>query len=339
MSYRPCLNVSCKSHGKPHPHCECYSTGFAVGGEIHYCARGMPHKEDCEYYADGGEVEQNTELMQNPNLAVDGAIASHGLHHLLTKTGKSKSPDQFAPMMDFIAHSKKGANSIESHFSDSHEQDVPNSDIDNIKNYIETIHEDPDKLLDIGGSIGKESPLYASAIAAKGAQALNYLAPMKPLGSQRSPFDKILPPSRFEKAKFDRHLEIAQNPLSIINRAKQGRVSPGDLITLNTLYPQLADKIRAKATEAIAKSHENGSKLNYHYRQGLSMLLGQPLDSSFSQANMQAIIQAQSQAPARGSQAAKQQQKRATGVELKQINQVNRLDETPLQRRQIDQKS
>jgi hypothetical protein len=54
----PCLNPSCKSHGKPHPNCRCYS--MAEGGKVykgvHYCAHGKPHMPGCEY-AKGGEVK------------------------------------------------------------------------------------------------------------------------------------------------------------------------------------------------------------------------------------------------------------------------------------------
>ena len=58
----PCLNPNCKSQGKPHPNCRCYSGGeaYARGGEVsklRYCAHGMPHKHDC-MYAKGGPVPQ-----------------------------------------------------------------------------------------------------------------------------------------------------------------------------------------------------------------------------------------------------------------------------------------
>lgn len=53
----PCLNPQCKSHGQPHPNCRCY--GFSEGGEVgHFCSEGRSHKEDCEYYAGGGKVEE-----------------------------------------------------------------------------------------------------------------------------------------------------------------------------------------------------------------------------------------------------------------------------------------
>ncbi len=62
----PCLNPHCKSHGKPHPNCRCYSGGeaYAKGGEVsrlRYCAHGKPHMSDCSY-ARGGVSEQGKDV-------------------------------------------------------------------------------------------------------------------------------------------------------------------------------------------------------------------------------------------------------------------------------------
>ena len=54
----PCLNPSCKSHGKPHPNCRCYSQ-MAEGGETSFCSKDRQHLQACEYYADGGEVPES----------------------------------------------------------------------------------------------------------------------------------------------------------------------------------------------------------------------------------------------------------------------------------------
>lgn len=65
--YLRCQNPLCKSHGKPHPNCKCYSP-LAEGGEVNYfCAREAKHKDDCHLalggdvpkYADGDKVEPN----------------------------------------------------------------------------------------------------------------------------------------------------------------------------------------------------------------------------------------------------------------------------------------
>lgn len=62
----PCINPSCKSFGKPHPNCRCYGGkmgmygGYAEGGEVddkYFCDDNRAHFKDCEYYAEGGDVE------------------------------------------------------------------------------------------------------------------------------------------------------------------------------------------------------------------------------------------------------------------------------------------
>lgn len=50
----PCKNPNCKSYGKVHPNCRCYSQ-MAKGGEVSYCASGKPHQKGCHYFAEGGD--------------------------------------------------------------------------------------------------------------------------------------------------------------------------------------------------------------------------------------------------------------------------------------------
>jgi hypothetical protein len=80
--YPPCVNPSCKSFGKPHPNCRCYggnpegaeSHKFAKGGEVkkeYYCDATRAHRKNCEYYADGGDVQTSSET--DP---ADPAVAS-----------------------------------------------------------------------------------------------------------------------------------------------------------------------------------------------------------------------------------------------------------------------
>lgn len=56
MSYAPCKNPNCKSFGSPHQNCKCYGE-MAEGGDVPFCS-GM-HKQECEYFADGGDIPQN----------------------------------------------------------------------------------------------------------------------------------------------------------------------------------------------------------------------------------------------------------------------------------------
>jgi hypothetical protein len=54
----PCKNPSCKSHGKPHPNCQCYGPDMSEGGEVKsFCSENRMHQKGCEYYAEGGDVD------------------------------------------------------------------------------------------------------------------------------------------------------------------------------------------------------------------------------------------------------------------------------------------
>ncbi len=70
----PCKNTACKSHGKPHPNCRCYGD-MADGGEAsHYCSEDRAHQSDCEYFADGGEVPEGYEPVEDePTADVAGS--------------------------------------------------------------------------------------------------------------------------------------------------------------------------------------------------------------------------------------------------------------------------
>ncbi len=49
------MNPSCKSHGRPHPNCRCYNE-LAKGGDASFCSTDQKHSSECQYFADGGEA-------------------------------------------------------------------------------------------------------------------------------------------------------------------------------------------------------------------------------------------------------------------------------------------
>lgn len=97
----PCLNPNCRSHGRPHPNCRCYSGGgedtghLAKGGMVSHCSTGAPHLEDCEYFASGGMAE-------SPAKALGHAAAHHGLSGMLKSVGHAKmaDPDKHIQALD-----------------------------------------------------------------------------------------------------------------------------------------------------------------------------------------------------------------------------------------------
>lgn len=63
----PCKNPSCKSHGKPHPNCQCYGD-MSGGGEVdRFCSQDRIHNGNCEYFFDGGIAVPAEDLPSAPS--------------------------------------------------------------------------------------------------------------------------------------------------------------------------------------------------------------------------------------------------------------------------------
>lgn len=337
--FPPCINTSCKSYGRPHPNCLCYGnhsdagTFYAQGGEV--CSSSLGHHEKCEHYAGGGQIEENMRFHNNPVESLDHAAVHHGLLGLLTKVGHSK--DTHKHVEDYIHHSKKGHKSVQKHMTGLLEPghvDHDKSAHEELKNHLQFLSEHPEKMLDVGGAMGDILPDHAIQLAGKAANATNYLAKLKPLRSKSRPLDALGGPDRASEGHYDRHLSIAQSPMIIMNHVKDGTLRPDDMQTLQTIYPGLAKSMKAKAFERIVDAEQKGQEIPYKQKQSLSILLGEPLDSSMTPAAMQAIIQ--SAGPQQAQNQAKN--KKASGVELNQINKINSMDYTSQQALQKNKK-
>lgn len=352
MAYGPCLNPHCRSHGRPHPNCLCYSLGpgaetFADGGVVEgSCPEPSPHRPSCEYYVHGGAVEQSPEALEatqqfhaNPELALDHSVLHTGLHYALTRTGKSKSQDPNRNHEDFRYNHDRGKKRLGAlsagMATGGQKHEVPNTEA--LSGLIADVNANPEKALEAGGNLGDSLPGHALAVSAKLATASQYLNSIKPKAQQAAPLDRPTEPSKIDEYNYQRQVQIVENPSVLYKHAQEGRLQPQDLKTLGTVYPQLVKAIQDKAFETLASHKAKEGKLTRKQREGLSYLLGQPLSYTQSPGAAQAIMQAnapqQPPAPAgKGSQ-------KASSAELEQINKVNKLDETPLQARQMNRKS
>ncbi len=123
--------------------------------------------------------------------------------------------------------------------------------------------------------------------AAKG-RVSNYLTGLKPQKNMpKLVFDKE--PDQKEKQKiFDRALDIAANPLSVLEKIKNGTVLPEHIQHLNALYPEVSDVLKQRITKRITEEQLKGDKPNFRVRQGLSLLMGAPLSGEFLPQNIMA---------------------------------------------------
>lgn len=416
----PCKNPNCKSHGKPHPNCKCYSGGgndhYAQGGSV--CATGSKHMPGCEYFADGGQVKAD------PLITKGHAAAHHGLLGMLTKAGKANlaepekhtkildeakghwsrmqdpidsqmevpqtrgvklanhlsqgdhekasdlmhehplvgsvgktnlvgilsqlgdhivtkepHPEAMRGAVDYLHSAIKGhekvKNSASSLFGKSKVEMEPSPIArEALKKHLDDLALNPEKLLDIGGSLGHYQPEQATQLAAMASTAVEYLEGIKPKPQQLASLDQVIPPDKASQAAYDRQLDIAEQPLLVMQHVKDGTLLPQDIDTVKTIYPGLYQSMVQNVGDALIDAKTKGVNIPYKQKQTLSMLLDTPLDSTMTPGAMQAIMQSQ------GAQQANQQAKgkKASGAELSQINKVDSMSQTPLEAREINRK-
>lgn len=190
--------------------------------------------------------------------------------------------------------------------------------------------QNPQNLLNVGGNIGHYLPAHQTAAAAMSQTAVNYLQSLKPKQLQNSPLDKPTPVDRFAQEKYNRQIDIAQQPLLALKYAKQGTLQPQDVMTINTIYPGLAKKMVSQVQEEMINHISESGTIPYKMRVSLSLLSGSPLDSTMTQPNMQAIMNANAPMSPPQSQA---KPKKVSQSTAKTMEKTNSLYQTPDQAR------
>ena len=125
-------------------------------------------------------------------------------------------------------------------------------------------------------SFGKAAPKTTQLVQQKALQALQFLqekAPSNPLEGQYIGTAPKWRPSDTELTRFERYLTAIDNPLSILEELKAGKLNTETVETVKTLYPYLYQQIQEKMLDALSNRAE---ALPYAKTMLLSKLLGVP---------------------------------------------------------------
>lgn len=145
---------------------------------------------------------------------------------------------------------------------------------------------DPTQMLGMGDS--NPVPEYSAAFAQTGLKAIQYLNAIKPKQSQGGPLDTKREPSAAEKYQYNKALDIAQKPLSILKNIKDGSLTLQDVTTLRTIYPSLYNTLSQRLTDEIIEASRKEILIPYKTRMSMSLFLGQPLDSTMTPSGIMA---------------------------------------------------
>lgn len=138
------------------------------------------------------------------------------------------------------------------------------------------------------GHLGHYLPDHQMAATESTLNAAKYLANLKPHPHQISPLDKPIPPSKAQEARYHRALDIAQQPAIVLDHIKHGTLQPSDIQDLKSMYPGVYQSMAQKLSNDMISTASEEHPIPYKIRMGVSMFLGQPVDSTMTPASIMA---------------------------------------------------
>lgn len=159
---------------------------------------------------------------------------------------------------------------------------VKDRDRKKLVGYLTEAQIHPERLAQSGNALGHYMPDHAGATAQITTNAVNFLNAQRPSSFQAAPLDSKLPPSPAQQAHFNRMLDLANAPLSILNGVKAGRITTEEVLGLHAMYPGLHERLMQKMSTEMTDHLARGGTIPYQTRLGMSMFMGMPLDSTMT---------------------------------------------------------
>ena len=191
-------------------------------------------------------------------------------------------------------------------------------------------------LSDLHNTLDVAAPNLAPQIYATASNAVQYLNNKLPKGSQELPQDPAVSTSKAQQRNWLELHNLVNNPVKILDKINDGSLTNGQIDAIKSVYPDLHQEMSQKLIERLGKAKNDGQRLPYSKRIAISKFIGQPVDSTLSQQQMQAVIQ--SAAP-RNPQQGNGSGKAKTANWLSEADKVTKLYETPVEAREIAQRN
>lgn len=211
--------------------------------------------------------------------------------------GAATDSGAFKSSADYIADSLKGndiLNKATKSIFKAGREVLPQSfvptekDRNKLDKYVTDVSADPQKGVPNTNGMATYMPGHAQAVGVTAANTINYIKSQKPNTDKTSPLDQTPTASATAKSSYNRALNIAQQPLVVLEHLNNGTLIPQDVVAIQTMYPALYKKISDQLHENMITHLSKGEPIPYNTRIGLSMFLAQPLDSTMQPTSIQA---------------------------------------------------
>lgn len=198
----------------------------------------------------------------------------------------------FKAMVEFFHNTYKGNNligkGIENVFKAGSQvlissQMPSKEDLTKLDKIVDKLQDSPNKAYALqDGHVGHYLPNHQMGLSEVSMRALGYLQSIKPRPFKPGPLDSEVPPSQAEMARYNRALEIAQQPAIILKHIKDGTIQSSDMQDLGAMYPGLYKTMANKLSDKTVNQVGDEEPIPYKTKMGLSLFLGQPLDLSMT---------------------------------------------------------
>lgn len=178
--------------------------------------------------------------------------------------------------------------------------------------------------------LGHYMPDHSTAMAQAMTNQVQYLQSLKPQPFKPGPFDKEIPASPAQVGRYNRALDIAEQPAIVLQHIKDGTLLDSDILDLHKLYPEVYQKMAQKLTDQASNYQAGEAPIPYNTRMGVSLFLGQPLDSTMEPSSIIAAQPMPKQDPQQGPS------KGAGGRSMKEVGKSNATYQTPSQASESD---
>jgi len=197
----------------------------------------------------------------------------------------------FKSMANLINHSYKGGESLtkaskalfQPGLKILNESQMPTAhELQHLDKLVAKNQSDPNSTLANAQNqhIGHYMPEHQQALTQAQIQASQYLSNLKPKPYRPSPLDPAIQPTKAQEARYNRALTIAQNPLVVLQHVKDGTLQVSDLQDLKAMYPKYASLVTQEVSNEMVNRQSEGEPIPYKTKISISLLLGQPLETS-----------------------------------------------------------
>ncbi len=208
--------------------------------------------------------------------------------------------------------------------------ELTDSKREKIEKHIDNMTTDPNSMM-TAGIQHNTIPEYAQASAKVMASGVAYLNSLKPNEAKQNPLDSKRVPTKAEYAAYHKAISLVEQPLSILNSVKDGTINSQDIKTLTAVYPNLYTKLKDKLTQAIVEHTDKDKMVPYKTRLGMSLFMGQPLDSTMTPQALQAVQMSGMNQPSQQPPAMQPGNKKGN---LAKLDKLSSMYSTPLTARQ-----